>query len=140
MEVMAPVLLAVILIALLIVLRMRRRPLQPKPQEESMFVTAPARSIEAVQSRQSRGTSRGRALFTDRLLGGTVAALLLGAIVFALEVTGLGGPLGVILAMPLAAFPLVEDQLGSLFSGIATVAVVAFAVGFSYPRLVNRIA
>jgi hypothetical protein len=46
MEVLGPVLLAVILIGLLVVLRMRRRPLQPKPQEESMFVTAPARSIE----------------------------------------------------------------------------------------------
>jgi hypothetical protein len=79
-------------------------------------------------------------LFADRLLGGTVAALLLGGIVFALEVTGLGGPLGGILAMPVAAFPLVEDQLGSLFSGIATVAVAAFVVGFAYPRLVNRIA
>jgi hypothetical protein len=134
MEVLGSVLLAVILIGLLVVLRMRRRPLQPKPQEESMFVTAP------VQGRQSRGTPPGRALFTDRLLGGTVAALLLGAIVFTLEVTGFGGPLGVILAMPLAAFPLVEDQLGPLFSGLATVAVVAFAVGFSYPRLVNRIA
>ena len=105
-----------------------------------MFVTAPTRSIEAVESRQSHGTSPGRALFTDRLLGGTVAALLLGAIVFVLEVTGLGGPLGVILAMPVAAFPLLEDHLGSLLSGMATVAVVAFAVGFAYPRLVNRIA
>jgi predicted lipid-binding transport protein (Tim44 family) len=134
-------LLAVILIGLLIVLRMRRRPRQPQPQEESMFVTAPARSIEeAVQSRQSRGTSPRPALFSDRLLGGIVAALLLGGIVFALEVTGVGGPLGVILAMPVAAFPPVEDKLGSLFSGIATVAVVAFAVGFAYPRLVNRIA
>jgi len=31
--------------------------------------------------------------------------------------------------MPVAAFPLVGDQLGSLFSGIATLAVVAFGVG-----------
>ncbi len=106
-----------------------------------MFVTAPVRSPEAaVQSRPSHRTSPRPALLTDRLLGGTVAAFLLGGIVFALEVTGLGGPLGVILAMPVAAFPLVGDQLGTLFSGIATVAVVAFAVGFAYPRLVNRIA
>jgi hypothetical protein len=79
-------------------------------------------------------------LFTDRLLAGTVAALLLGGIVFALEVTGFGGPLGVILAMPVAAFPFVEDRLGSLVSGIAMVAAVAFAVGFAWPRLVNRLA
>ena len=105
-----------------------------------MFVTAPARSIEAVQSPRDHGTPPGRALFTDRLVAGTVAALLLSGIVFALEVTGLGGSLGVVLAMPVAAFPLVEDQLGSLFSGMATVAVVAFAAGFAYPRLVNRIA
>jgi len=106
-----------------------------------MFVTAPERSPEAaVQSRPSHRTSQGRALLTDRLLGGAVAAVLLGGIVFALEVIGLGGSLADILAMPVAAFPLVRDQLGSLFSGIATVAVVAFAVGFAYPRLVNRIA
>ena len=140
MEPLNLLLLAVPLIGLLIVLRMRRLRSRPKPQEDSMFVTAPTRSIEAVESRQSHGTSPGRALFTDRLLGGTVAALLLGAIVFALEVTGLGGPLGALLAMPVAAFPLVEDQLGAAFSGIAMVAVAAFVVGFAYPRLVNRIA
>jgi len=105
-----------------------------------MFVTAPTRSIEPVQGRQGHDTLPRRALFTDRLVGGTVAALLLGAIVFTLEVTGLGGSLGDLLAMPVAAFPLVEDQLGSAFSGIATVAVAAFVVGFAYPRLVNRIA
>jgi hypothetical protein len=140
MEALTMVPLVVLLLALLIVLRMRRRRLQPEPQEKSMFVTAPVRSIEALNSRQSHGASPRRALFTDRLLAGTVAALLLGGIVFALEVTGFGGPLGVILAMPVAAFPFVEDRLGSLFSGIAMVAAVAFAVGFAWPRLVNRLA
>jgi hypothetical protein len=139
MEALTMVPLVVLLLALLIVLRMRRRRLQPKPQEESMFVTAPARNIEAVESRQSHGASPRRAFFTDRLLGGTVAALLLGGIVFALEVTGLGGPLGAIVAIPVAAFPFIEDRLGSLFSEIAMVAVVAFAIGFAWPRLVNRL-
>lgn len=146
MGILSAVLLAALLMGLPIVLRIRRRRLRPTAlneegilANESMFAAAPATRVEVVQSRQTDGTSPGHTLFSDRLVGGTVAALLLAGIVFALEVTGLGGPLGVILAMPLASLPLVEAQLGSLFAGMVTVALIAFALGFAYPRLVNRI-
>jgi len=129
MEPLNAVLLAMLVIGLglLFVLRMRRRPERPERQEESVFVTAP-------------GRSSGRAFFSDRLFGGIVAALLFGGIVFVMQVMGLGGPVGAILATPLAAFPTVENQLGPLFSSIAIVAVVAFAAGFAWPWLVHRIA
>jgi hypothetical protein len=138
---MNAVLLVVFVIGLaLLVLRMRRRPhpLRREPQEESMFVTAPARSVEV--NRQSLGASPGHAFFADRLFAGTAAALLFGGIVAVLEVTGLAGRSGTILAMPMAAFPIVESHLGPLFSGVAIVVILAFAIGFAWPRLVSRIA
>ena len=129
MEPLNAVLLATLVmgLGLLLVLRMRRRPERPARQEESIIVAPPERTS-------------GHAFFIDRVFGGTAAALLFGGIVFVLQVIGLGGRIGAILATPVAAFPIVENQLGPLFSIIAIVVVVAFAVGFAWPRLVHRIA
>jgi hypothetical protein len=140
MEPMNAVLLIIFVIGLaLLVLRMRRRPRTLRhEQEESMFVTAPARSVEKVENRQKVGAAPRHALFTDRLFAGTAAALLLGGIVAVLEITGLAGRSGTILAMPVAAFPIVENLLGPLFSGVAIVVLLAFVIGFAWPRLVSR--
>jgi hypothetical protein len=141
MEALIAVSIVVLLIALVIVTRLRRGPVVAAvPVEEpSMFVSAPVHAVDGGSRRPNAGTLPLPILLADRIQGGVVAALLLGGIVAALEISGVAGSLGAILARP-AAELLVVDRLGTLVSGAATVALVAFAIGFAYPRLVHRIA
>lgn len=139
MEALAGLSIIVLSLALLLLIRARRRAVvTAAPGEESMFVTAPERAMDETRRRQSPGAPPGRILLLDRLQGGIVAALLIGAVVAVLVISGLAGPLGSILAKPASAL-FGDDRLGSVLPGVATMALVAFAIGFARPRLMHRL-